>query len=62
MGAHPGLVPEAFDGAMSYTITNYLRKLKKQVFLENLLQFTVDCVFYLIVSQRWMPMICPDRR
>ena len=31
MGAHPSLVPEAFDGQMSYSITNYLRKLKKQV-------------------------------
>ena len=31
MGAHPSLVPEGFDGQMSYSITNYLRKLKKQV-------------------------------
>lgn len=30
MGAHHSLVPESFDGTMSYSITNYLRKLKKQ--------------------------------
>ena len=31
MGAPTTLVPESFDGQMSYTIANYLRKLKKQV-------------------------------
>ena len=31
MGAHPSLVPDSFDGQMSYSITNYLKKLKKQV-------------------------------
>lgn len=31
MGAHPVLVPDSFDGQISFTISNYLRKLKKQV-------------------------------
>lgn len=31
MGAPTALVPDSFDGQMSYTIANYLRKLKKQV-------------------------------
>ena len=35
MGAHPSLVPESFDGQMSYSVTNYLRKLKKQVIIER---------------------------
>ena len=31
MGAPTAYVPDSFDGQMSYTISNYLRKLKKQV-------------------------------
>ena len=30
MGA-PNLVPDSFDGQLSYSVTNYLKKLKKQV-------------------------------
>ena len=31
IGAPSNIIPESFDGQMSYSITNYLRKLKKQV-------------------------------
>jgi len=31
MGAPPGLIPEGYDGQLSYSIQLYLRKLKKQV-------------------------------
>jgi len=30
MGA-PAVIPDSFDAQLSYTINNYLRKLKKQV-------------------------------
>lgn len=31
IGAPSNIIPDSFDGQMSYSITNYLRKLKKQV-------------------------------
>lgn len=31
MGTPSNLIPDSFDGQMSFTISNYLRKLKKQV-------------------------------
>ncbi len=31
MGAPASIVPDRFDGQLSYMVTNYLRKLKKQV-------------------------------
>ena len=31
MGAPGNLITDSFDGQMSYSVTNYLRKLKKQV-------------------------------
>ena len=31
VGAPPSLIPDGYDGQLSYTIQTYLRKLKKQV-------------------------------
>ena len=31
MGAPPNLIPDGYDGQLSYTVQTYLRKLKKQV-------------------------------
>ena len=45
MGAHPSLVPESFDGQMSYSVTNYLRKLKKQVIIER----NCNLLFYIFI-------------
>ena len=35
IGAPNNIIPESFDGQMSYSISNYLRKLKKQGKLES---------------------------
>jgi len=33
MGAPPNLIPDGYDGQLSYSVQTYLRKLKKQVSL-----------------------------
>ncbi len=37
MGAPGNLISESFDGQMSYSVTSYLRKLKKQVLTDSVM-------------------------
>ena len=51
MGAPPNLIPDGYDGQLSYSIQTYLRKLKKQASMAFLIVQLVGCCYLLFQAK-----------
>ena len=51
MGAPPNLIPDGYDGQLSYSIQTYLRKLKKQASMAFLIVQLVVCCYLLLQAK-----------